>query len=134
MKKASTAASFAALAGMMMAAPAMGADIPKGNHYVCYPIKDVAFKTREAAFKDQFGTVKGTIVRPVQLCAPADKMIGKLTYQAPDPKLHMVCYEVKLESKKTPPVQTTDQFGTLKFQGFPATIVCLPAAKVVIKQ
>lgn len=125
--------SLGALAAMLLAGSALGADIPKGNHYVCYPIKDVAFKAREAAFKDQFGTWKGTIVRPVQMCAPADKMIGKETFQAVDPKLHMVCYEVKMETKKTPLVQTTDQFGVLKFQGFPANIVCLPASKVVLK-
>ena len=38
-----------------------------------------------------------------------------------------------METKKTPLVQTTDQFGVLKFQGFPANIVCLPASKVVLK-
>jgi hypothetical protein len=135
MKKLWLGAPLSALLGVVMAMPAIGADIPKGDHYVCYPIKGVAFKAREVSFKDQFGTWKVTIVRPVQLCAPASKQI---VVAKPEPvindKLHMVCYEIKQDGKKTPLVQTTDQFGSLKFQGYPATTVCLPAGKSLLKQ
>lgn len=134
MKNVSTGALLGALAGMMIALPAAGADIPKGNHYLCYPVKDVSFKARDVVLIDQFGKWKATLVRPVQLCTPAVKRVEKTEYPVIDSKLHMVCYEVKMESKKTPPVQTADQFGTLKFQAYPANIVCLPAGKTVLKQ
>lgn len=134
MRYAYTGALLGALAGMIMAVPAAGADFPKGNHYLCYPIKDVSFKARDVVLTDQFGKWKATLVRPVQLCTPTIKQVGKTTYPIIDSKLHMVCYDVKMESKKTPPVQTTDQFGTLKFQAYPATIVCLPAGKTVLKE
>ena len=108
-------------------------DIPKGNHYVCYPVKVETFKQRTATFVDQFGTWKMTVIKPVQLCTPAEKRIEKTVFPMIDPKLHVLCYEVKYEGKTPPKVQVTDQFGVLKMGLNPATTVCLPASKLVLK-
>jgi hypothetical protein len=118
-----------ALAGAQPAPP----DIPKGNHYVCYPVKVETFKQRTATFRDQFGVWKMTVIKPTHLCTPAEKRVDNQIFPMTDPKLHVLCYQVKYEGKLPPSVMTNDQFGTLKMGLNPATTVCLPAGKTVIK-
>ena len=122
--------STAGVTGALMAAPAL----PKGNHYVCYPVKVEGFKQRVATFRDQFGVWTMTVIKPTHLCTPAEKRADNQLFPVVDPKLHMLCYSVKYEGKAPPSVQVTDQFGTLKMGLNPATTVCLPANKIVLKE
>lgn len=107
--------------------------IPKGNHYVCYPVKAEQFKERKVTFKDQFGVWTMVIVKPTTLCTPAEKRADNKVFEMVDPKLHLMCYQVRYESKAPPYVQVTDQFGTSKMGLYQATTVCLPANKTVTK-
>ncbi len=107
--------------------------IPKGNHYVCYPVKVENFKPRTVTFRDQFGAWTVTVIRPTHLCTPAEKRADNRFYPMTDPKLHMMCYAIGYNGKPLPPVLVNDQFGGLKLTLGQASTVCLPAGKVIIK-
>jgi hypothetical protein len=108
-------------------------DIPKGNHYVCYPVKVEQFKPRVATFRDQFGVWSMTVIKPTHLCTPAEKRADNRVYPMTDPRLHMVCYDVKYNGRTLPPVITNDQFGPMKLVLGQASTVCLPAGKTPLK-
>jgi hypothetical protein len=139
-------ASFGALAFAMASAQPMTtapgtlttpgltlATLPKGNHYVCYPVKVETFKPVTATFRDQFGAWKMTLVKPTHLCTPAEKRVDNKDFPMVDPKLHMLCYKVTYDGKPPPKVKVTDQFGTQTMGLDLASTVCLPANKTVIK-
>jgi hypothetical protein len=108
--------------------------IPIGNHYVCYPVKESAqFKQRTATFHDQFGTWTATVLGITHLCTPAEKRAEGKVYPMVNPKLHMTCYKIKYQGGALPKVLTNDQFGPQTLYLSPATTVCLPAGKVIIK-
>jgi hypothetical protein len=108
--------------------------IPIANHYVCYPVKETAqFKPRTATFHDQFGTWTATVLGITHLCTPADKRAEGKVYPMVNPKLHMTCYKIKYQGGALPKVLTNDQFGPQTLYLSPATTVCLPAGKIIIK-
>ena len=118
------------LAPTAMAAPV----VPKGNHYVCYPVKAEQFKPITVKMQDQFGPKEVTVVAITKVCAPANKtMPTGAVSEMVDPRLHLTCYQVRAEGKLPPSVITNDQFGTKKVMLSQPNEICLPAGKTVPK-
>jgi hypothetical protein len=107
--------------------------IPKGNHYTCYPAKFTdKFARHPATVTDQMGTYKVVVTGISRVCMPARKIVDGKVFEPVDPKAHLTCYTVVLETKpKLVDVVTNDQFGVhTNVRLAPPNELCLPAGKV----
>ena len=134
MKILGTAAAIAIIASASAATAQKLPDIPKGNHYVCYPVKPIDFKAIKASFVDQFGEIDVTVTGITRLCAPATKRYnGKIT-EVVNKDLHLVCYSIKPNQEQTlPKVLINDQFGSAVLSLAQPNEICLPAGKLPLK-
>jgi len=77
--------------------------------------------------QDQFGTVMLDLLKPIRLCAPANKNGEDPT--APQHLFHLLCYKTKNSAFGTVQTFTNDQFGP----GSPLLIhrreLCVPSTK-----
>jgi hypothetical protein len=100
------------------------------DHYACYAAKFNAFKPRPVRLENQFGRATARVLRPIRICAPAQKnaepMLNRIA--------HLVCYSltgVQGPDQESRTVSLTNQFGVLpaKVLVVPPEALCLPASK-----
>src|SRR5262245_13269363 len=104
---------------------------PPVDHFQCYKVKrskgSPKFTKRTASISNQFETVTVTLVKPVRLCAPANKNHEDPT--APTHPEHLLCYK----TKGTPFGQSThtidNQFGHDDVTMIKRKELCLPSLK-----
>ena len=105
----------------------------KFDHYQCYQIRDWSGKPLETTvkLKDQFRSDAATTVRPVLLCNPVDKN-GE---GVPEPKVHMVCYSIKVENpdKATYKVKIENQLESNVYYVGGPQLLCVPSLKEIVK-
>jgi len=135
MKSAIVIVSAAALSLIGTAAPSLAQQNPPGvnpTHYQCYRVaeKEPAFKPRDVELRDQFGSSRAKVLKPVFLCAPTDK--NKLA--ARDRITHYLCYEDEGPKAPEKVAEITNQFGKEVVVVGGATLLCVPSRKVLPKQ
>lgn len=103
----------------------------KGEHYLCYRIDDFGgFRPVEVKLKDQFDGYVTAVVRPVSLCNPVDKNGEGIM----DPKLHLVCYEIKPVRSPRRTVVAYNQFGKEQKLTSPGPeTLCVPSYKKILQ-
>ena len=110
-------------------APAPPPAAPVGtlvDHYRCLKAKSTtAFpKGTVVSVVDQFGTRQIEVIKPATVCLATNKNGEGINR----PSSHLVCYKVKATPTTSPPgVQTTDQFGTLRFDAKKEAQLCVPS-------
>ena len=109
---------------------------PGLNHFSCYAVKVLSggYKVPGGIkLQDEF-TKTGVQVDinpiPVELCLPAEKIIGKQVFPMINPVKHLLCFPVS----KTPtvnPVWAENQFGTSKMNVIVTKRLCVPSTKKI---
>ncbi len=96
-------------------------------HFECYSVKehDPQKKYRDVKLADQFAKVKKKIGKITRICTPVDKNEEGI----PDPKLHLVCYEILKGHDPNRLVQTSNQFGKTTMNVRKAQELCVPSTK-----
>lgn len=96
-------------------------------HFECYSVKehDPQKKYRDVKLADQFAKVKKKIGKITRICTPVDKNEEGI----PDPKLHLVCYEILEGHDPNRLVQTSNQFGKTTMNVRKAQELCVPSTK-----
>lgn len=105
------------------------------DHFKCYKVKG-KLKKRTVRLKDQFGNIKATVIKPVQLCAPTAK---DTSTKIRHPVQHLVCYLIKEKSSAKlrrrgylKSVRVEDQFGKLNLMALRPTKLCVPSKKLLL--
>ena len=105
---------------------------PTVDHFQCYKAKrskgSPKFqKVLGVTVQDQFGTATLDLLKPIRLCAPANKRNEDPS--APSHLFHLLCYKTKNSAFGTVQTYTNDQFGP----GQPLLIhrreLCVPSTK-----
>ncbi len=103
------------------------------DHFKCYAAKRAKdaprFEERGVLLSDQFEEKDTRVVRPVQVCNPADKDGSGIS----DPSAHLVCYDIK-DEKGLPHFERRDVFvdnqcGLQKLTVWNNTTLCVPSTK-----
>lgn len=99
-------------------------------HFECYSVDEhyPQKKYRDVKLADQFAKVKKKIGKITRICTPVDKNEEGI----PDPKLHLVCYEILKGHDPNRPVETTNQFGRTAMDVRKAQELCVPSTKKLI--
>lgn len=100
---------------------------PKGEHYLCYRVKKGESKRLEVKLRDQFGETRAVVLKPVYLLVPVSKNGERII----DPKLHLVCYEIKTKQRVEGWVEVKNQFGKQRLYVEDANMLCVPSEKIV---
>ena len=96
------------------------------DHYACYPGTFSTFQRRRVRLSDQFGEETVVVVRPVSLCAPADKNGQGVR----DRRAHLTCYEIKPLRPFAPRAVTVkNQLGRQAMTVVRPASLCVPASK-----
>ena len=100
------------------------------DHYACYPARFSTFKPRRVRLENQFGKATARVLRPMRLCAPAQKNAEPVRNRI----AHLVCYsltDVQGPEEQSRSVSLSNQFGVLpaKVVVVPPESLCLPASK-----
>src|SRR5262245_5091522 len=77
--------------------------------------------------QDQFGTVSLDLLKPIRLCAPANKRNEDLS--APQHLFHLLCYKTKNSAFGTVQTYTNDQFGPAQPLLIHRRELCVPSTK-----
>jgi hypothetical protein len=108
-------------------------EVPKGNHYQCYPAKQVERSVpHKAVLSDQFGRKEVVAVAVTRLCNPVDKRappngVGPIV----DKTLHLVCYRIE-GGQEGKVVRVRNQFGVVTLRTGQAEELCLPSSKIIV--
>ena len=102
------------------------------NNFECYNVKGSALRpAKVVTLKDEFGTDRVTVKRPVLLCIPTQKNAEKIG-PVPGPA-NLVCYTIQpREGMRNLVVQTRDQFGTQTLRVIRSELLCVPSDERVI--
>jgi len=111
-------------------APPTDPDVP--DHFQCYKVKrskgSPKFqKILGVKVQDQFGTVSLDLLKPIRLCAPANKRNEDLS--APQHLFHLLCYKTKNSAFGTVQTYTNDQFGPAQPLLIHRRELCVPSTK-----
>ena len=100
------------------------------DHFQCYPVKPLsATKLRRVGVRDEFGSGKYAVGRPVRLCNPASKNGSRIR----DPRDHLLCYPVDPLQASTPhDVVVANQFERSSLAAITAKLLCLPSLKRLV--
>jgi hypothetical protein len=100
------------------------------DHYLCYKAKASAFaQIAGVTLADQFEAVTATVVKPKQLCTPADKNGEGTT----DDVTHLKAYAIRQTPRHVAQTVTTiNQFGTLSLTTIKADTLLVPTAKSLV--
>lgn len=95
-----------------------------------YSAKFNAFKPRPVRLENQFGRATARVLRPIRICAPAEKNAEPIRNRI----AHLACYSltgVQGPEQQSLTVTVTNQFGVLpaKVLVVPPESLCLPASK-----
>jgi len=105
---------------------------PAIDHYKCYKASRGRFRLSGIDIEDQFGTLRVDIVKPIRLCAPADKngegIVNEVT--------HIMCYKVRLSAGSSQfvgprSVFVANQFGDDEFEVRRPIELCVPSMKTL---
>jgi hypothetical protein len=112
------------------AGPPTDPNVP--DHFQCYKAKrskgSPKFqKILGVKVKDQFGTVMLDLLKPVRLCAPANKRNEDPT--APQHRFHLLCYKTKNSAFGTVQTFTNSQFGPAQPLLIHRRELCVPSTK-----
>jgi len=112
----------------------IGATTPFGplplDHFACYSATFSNFKPRPVRLENQFGKATARVLRPIRICAPAQKNAEPMRNRI----AHLTCYAltgVQGPEQQSRTVTLTNQFGVLpaKVLVVPPESLCLPASK-----
>ncbi len=105
------------------------------DHFKCYDAETVRrtakFEPRDVLLADQFETKLMRVMKPVNVCNPADKNGEGII----DPTGHLTCYQIKDASKPKQPkfvrhnVVVENQFGLLTLRVSKPRSLCVPSEK-----
>ncbi len=102
----------------------IGSYVPAIDHFKCYKAR-ARFRTGDLQITDQFGSIVGSIKRPVRYCTPVDKNGEGVV----DGSTDLVCYQ--LRSAAGAPTHDTlyslNQFGADSFTVFGPRELCVPS-------
>jgi hypothetical protein len=134
MKTARSVLGVAALAIVAWSSSAL-AQLPAGNHYLCYKTRDVKVPAKFVSISDisvadsAVGNFNCVAKKPAFLCNPVDKEGSGVA----DPSLNQCCYKVKCDPNKIPTqFDVTDQFGSLRLETGKAFLLCNPCSKASV--
>jgi len=105
---------------------------PPGDHFTCYKVKRsrgaAKFVPRTVTIQDQFQNVTSTIIKPIRLCAPANK--NGEDPSAPIHPDHLLCYKTKSLAKfGEKDVTIANQFGDDQLTLIHRRELCVPSLK-----
>ena len=105
---------------------------PPGDHFTCYKVKRTRgaakFVERTVTVADQFQSVTSTVLKPIRLCAPANK--NNEDPGAPLHPDHLLCYKTKSTTKFGTIDKTIEnQFGPDTVTLIHRRELCLPSLK-----
>lgn len=104
---------------------------PRLEHFACYRVNERGqrFSSRRVRVTDQFGTRKPRLVKPRELCNPAQKNSERFLQK----RAHLKCYAVRDEGFQPRTVTTRDQFGSLTLTVKKPRDLCAPSLKRFLK-
>ncbi len=112
--------------GKSLTAPP-AAYVPGIDHYKCYDVGGVRFRTSNVKVDDQFGTLQLDLKRPSLLCAPASKQGSAIV----NPEAYLMCFDERQVSGSPifhgPEVFTENQFGSDEFPVLGPRELCVPS-------
>lgn len=95
-------------------------------HFECYDAEiGEEFEFRAVKLVDQFAKATEKLGVITRICTPVSKNGEKI----PNPKLHLVCYEILEGHEVFETVETTNQFDTQKMKVLRARELCVPSLK-----
>jgi hypothetical protein len=105
---------------------------PPGDHFTCYKVRRTRgaakFVQRTVTVADQFQNVTETIIKPVHLCAPANK--NGEDPSAPLHDDHLLCYKAKSATQFGDiDANIENQFGPDQVRLIHRRELCVPALK-----
>ena len=105
---------------------------PNVDHFQCYKVKrskgSPKFqKILGVTVQDQFGTETLDLLKPIRLCAPANKRNEDPT--APSHPFHLLCYKTKNSAFGTVQTFTNNQFGPAQPLLIHRRELCVPSTK-----
>jgi hypothetical protein len=111
-------------------APPSDPNVP--DHFQCYKVKrskgSPKFqKILGVKVQDQFGTAMLDLLKPIRLCAPANKRNEDPT--APQHPFHLLCYKTKNSAFGMEQTFTNDQFGPAQPLLIHRRELCVPSTK-----
>lgn len=102
---------------------------PVGDHFTCYKVRRSAgaakFTAHTVHVTDQFETVTETLLKPIWLCAPANKNNEDPT--APSHPGHLLCYKPKGAAFPESTHQISNQFGPDSVKLIHRRELCVPS-------
>jgi hypothetical protein len=101
------------------------------DHFKCYATSHVTPPTvsQDVTLHDQFESTTSEVSKVATICTPVDKNGEGIL----DPRLHLVCYQIKdAASFPGATVQTTNQFGQKTMQVDKPQMLCVPSTKQVL--
>jgi hypothetical protein len=105
---------------------------PTVDHFQCYKVKrskgSPKFqKILGVKVQDQFGTATLDLLKPIRLCAPANKRNEDPS--APQHPFHLLCYKTKNSAFGMEQTFTNDQFGPAQPLLIHRRELCVPSTK-----
>lgn len=96
-------------------------------HFECYSVEHDPANMEKlfVTLEDQFDLIETRLGKITRLCTP----VSKNEEGVPDPRLHLVCYEILDSHDPDEPVLTTNQFGKTELQVRKARELCVPSRK-----
>ncbi len=104
---------------------------PRLEHFVCYSAKErgTRFRPRKVRITDQFGAQRVRVVRPRELCNPAQKNSEQFLQN----KVHLKCYQITTPRFNGRTVVTRNQFGSLTLTVKAPRNLCVTTLKKLLK-
>jgi hypothetical protein len=108
---------------------------PPGDHFTCYKIKrtrgEPKFVPLTVTVADQFQSVTSTVLKPIRLCAPANK--NGEDPSAPTHAAHLTSYGVRSTAPFAPRIaDVVTQFGTHTIAVVKPKRLLVPTAKSLV--
>jgi len=95
------------------------------EHFACYAVRtEKRFRRRGVRLLDQFGTKRTRVLRPKELCNPAQKNGEAFT----NDEAHLQCYGLR-RSKLRMRVAVRNQFGSQRLRTKKSERLCVPSLK-----
>jgi hypothetical protein len=108
------------------------------DHFSCYAVASrEPFRPVNVTLRDQFEKLQVTVLRPILLCNPTDKVHGETTTEISNPEAHLTCYQTRpVEGPVFRPrsVIVSNQFGDRQplFAFLRANLLCVPSQKALV--
>lgn len=117
-----------ASAALFGAVSSAQAQIPAGNHYLCFQPKAGSQPVRKVAVSGPIGAGNLEAMQIVEICGSVRKAYNGRTYPIDDRLPYIVCYAVKPGEFKLRKLTEADQFGRNEMVISEPNQLCLPAA------